>query len=158
VSRSSRQEGRGSPGSWSTNDSGNASISVLGLVAVVAIFTLGLGDLSVYLLARAKAQTAADAAALAAAAELLPGSGRGPAVEARRFAEANGATLLQCLCPPRADAASVRVSVPARFAILRAVGADRVIGRARAEVDLGGLTKRRTPSEHSSLSRGDRSP
>jgi secretion/DNA translocation related TadE-like protein len=127
-------------------DRGNVSISLLGLVAVVSILILGLGDLSVFLLARSKAQTAADAAALAAAAELLPGPGRGPAVEARRFAEANGATLLQCLCPPKDDAAVVRVSVPARFAILRAVGAYRVIGRARAEVDLVGLSRRRGPA------------
>jgi secretion/DNA translocation related TadE-like protein len=125
---------------------GNASISLLGLVAVVTVLILGLGDLAVFLLARSKAQTAADAAALAAAAELLPGPGvggrGGSTLEARRFAEANGATLLECICRDPADAAMVRVSVPARFAVLRAVGADRVIGRAKAEVDLNGLTRR----------------
>jgi DNA topoisomerase I len=125
------------------NDRGSAAVSVVGLAALVMVLMLALGDLTAFLLARAKAQTAADAAALAAAAELIPGRGPGPQAAAEKFAAANGASLLSCSCLPRSEAAVVYVAVPARFAILRAIGARRVLGRARAEVDLPGRSEER---------------
>lgn len=122
------------------NDRGNVSIAMLALAAVVAMLILGLGDLTIFLLARAKAQTAADAAALAAAAEQVPGIGRDPTQQARRLAKANGADLTGCACRPEARSATVEVQIPVRFAVIRALGVRRVVGRARAEVDLKGLS------------------
>ena len=72
---------------------------------------------------KARAQLAADAAALAAVAEAGPyGSGL-PSFQARIFAEANGARLLECRCEPSATAAQVEVAV------------GDVIARARAVMD-----------------------
>lgn len=123
-----------------SNDRGNVSIAMLGLSAVVAMLILGLGDLAVFLVARAKAQTAADAAALAAAADQVPGLGKDPRGQASRLATANGAALTQCNCRPNARSVTVEVEIPVRFAVIRALGVRRVVGRARAEVDLSDLS------------------
>lgn len=122
------------------NDRGNVSIAMLALAAVVAMLILGLGDLAVFLLARAKAQTAADAAALAAASEQVPGLGQDPIGQARRLAKANGADLTGCACRRAANGATVQVEIPVRFAVIGALGVQTVIGRARAEVDIKGLS------------------
>jgi len=96
------------------------AISVLG-VAVVAVTLVGalVGfEVSRLVLARVQAQTAADAAALAAAPVTFApfGAGGTPAEEAERFAMVNGATLESCLCPPdpvwRARTVVVEVVVP----------------------------------------------
>lgn len=115
-------------------DRGNVTPAVVGLSAIVLVLLLGLGDLGIFLLARSKAQTAADAAALAAVAELIPGSRGEPHIEAARFAQANGARLLGCDCREGGRAAMVRVGVQVRFGIVR--GVKEVTARARAEVDL----------------------
>lgn len=76
--------------------------------------------------ARTRAQTAADAAALASVAESSPG-GRGlHLVQARRFAEMNGAELLRCLCYRGASAVQVQVQV----------AGERATARAEFEADL----------------------
>ncbi|MGH2756487.1 MAG: hypothetical protein ACRDI3_01720 [Actinomycetota bacterium] len=69
----------------------------------------------------ARAQAAADAAALAAIAESLPGGGGQPRVEAVRYAAANGGRVIECLCNPGATAAQVRVAVGNMQATARAV-------------------------------------
>ena len=122
---------------------GSVSIAVVGLTAVVAVLLLGLADLTGFLLARAKAQTAADAAALAAAGELVPGARGQPSREARRFAQANGGEMIACDCRPGTREAIVRVSVPVHFQVLRVLGIDAVQSRARAEVDLTNLGRMR---------------
>lgn len=122
---------------------GSASIAVVGLTAVVAVLLLGLADLTGFLLARAKAQTAADAAALAAAGELVPGARGEPSREARRFAQANGGEVIGCECTRGSREAIVRVSVPVRFQLLKVLGVESVQGRARADVDLSNLGKKR---------------
>ena len=92
----------------------------LTLALLLAVFTVDLASAST---ARAKAQLAADAAALAAVAESGPyGTGEHEAVAAR-FADANGARLLECLCEPGATAVQVRVAV------------DDVVADARATFD-----------------------
>lgn len=106
----------------------------LGLMGLLLVLLLGLGDLGLFLLARAKAQTGADAAALAAAAELIPGSGGDPRAEGARFAAANGGRLLDYDADSPNRSVQVRVGVRARFTILR--GIPEVTARARAEVDL----------------------
>lgn len=60
---------------------------------------------------KARAQLAADAAALAAVAESAPYGGNEPQQEAARVARANGARLVSCLCRAGGTAAQVRVAV-----------------------------------------------
>lgn len=72
---------------------------------------------------RGRAQTAADAAALAAVAESAPGAEGAHIDQARRFAEANGASLIGCVCG--LGKTSARVTV-----VLEGVEAS-----ARAEID-----------------------
>ena len=57
---------------------GSAAIAPLVAVAIVMVMLAGQGDLTSFFIARTRAQTAADAAALAAAAELIPGIGTDP--------------------------------------------------------------------------------
>lgn len=69
---------------------------------------------------RARAQTAADAAALAAVAESALGGGGDPREQALRFARLNGAVLEDCLCVPGATAAQVKVRIGSASASARA--------------------------------------
>lgn len=115
-------------------EDGNAAIALVGGMAVVMVMLIGLSDLATFFLARTRAQTAADAAALAAAAELLPGVGTAPAEQARRFAGANGARLLTCDCRPGAGAAEVTVSVPVSLSVGGLTGGSVVRARSRAEI------------------------
>lgn len=115
---------------------GNASVGILGLAGLVMILCLALADLAVFLLGRAQAQTAADAAALAAAAELVPGLGRDPEAQAELFAELNDGLLVECDCRRGAGEATVRVAVPIRLGILRLSGLRNATASARAEVQL----------------------
>lgn len=118
-------------------DRGNASLAVLGMSLLIGIFILGLGDTAVLLLARSRAQVAADAAALAAASELIPGSSGDPSYQASRFATANGGTLVFCRCAKGSREAVVQVRVPARFLLIDSLGAGDVGALARADVSLG---------------------
>lgn len=119
------------------SDQGNVSLGVLSLAMMVMVLSLALADLGLYLLGRSKAQTAADAAALAAAAELVPGLGRrDPEGLARQFAGLNGGNLEQCVCGPGSREATVTVSVPVRFALLRLTGVRNAKAVAKADVQL----------------------
>ncbi len=97
---------------------------MLALAAAVVILGLLVADLSIYLGARARAQIAADAAALAAApVTFRPFGAAGSAVEeARRFATGNGGTLLECRCAPdpswRTRTVTVLVSMSADLVLL----------------------------------------
>jgi secretion/DNA translocation related TadE-like protein len=79
---------------------GAASLVALGMVGVIFLLTMIVGDVGVYLRGRATAATAADAAALAAAPVTFAefGAGGSPTEEAARFAAANGAILVTCEC------------------------------------------------------------
>lgn len=102
---------------------------MLALAAVVVVLGLLVADVSIYLGARARAQVAADAAALAAApVTFRPFGAAGSAVdEARRFAAYNGAVLLECRCSPdqswQSRTVTVLVSVPAELVLLGATEA-----------------------------------
>lgn len=90
------------------------------VVLVFGNFLAGLGRVN---LERTRAQTAADAAALAAIAESsFAGSGAHESA-AVRFAELNGAELVSCDCPSGAIAVQVEVA------------RDGVTARARAALD-----------------------
>lgn len=118
------------------SEEGSASLGVVGLAGVVMIMCLALADLAIFLLARAQAQTAADAAALAAAAELVPGLGRDPESSAELFARLNDAELVECRCRGGSREATVRVSVPVSLGLLRLSGLRNATASARAEVQL----------------------
>ena len=81
----------------------------------------GLGMVGTAAALDARAQTAADAAALAAVAESAPGGQGDPERQAELFARANGARLIECICVPGASAMQVRVAIDDVAAIARAV-------------------------------------
>jgi secretion/DNA translocation related TadE-like protein len=96
-----------------SGEAGSAGVLLCGVVAVAAMLTLGLGRLASAGLAVTRAQTAADAAALAAAGELAAGRS---GAEAERIASltaaANGARLLRCDCGGPAVVVAVTVTLP----------------------------------------------
>ena len=114
------------------------SISVVAVAVMVAMVTLALGcaDVARTLTAASMAQTAADAAALAAAQELALPSGRTPAEMASDYAALNGATLEECRCEAGTDEAVVTVELPVGPMLL--VPGDRTVSaQARAVVASG---------------------
>jgi secretion/DNA translocation related TadE-like protein len=116
---------------------GSVTIVVAGLLAVVLAFSLGAADLARVLAASARAQTAADAAALAAVQELAIGSDRDASEPAAEYAGRNGAALVRCSCPPGGTEATVDVAVPVGELLL--FSDDRFVqASARAVLDLPG--------------------
>jgi secretion/DNA translocation related TadE-like protein len=112
---------------------GSVTILVAAVLLLTGVLALASVDLLRALEAKARAQTAADAAALAAAQEMVVSSSGDPAGLAAEYAERNGATLLACDCSPGGSEAVVRVEVPARLVF---VGPDRtIIGKARAVIE-----------------------
>ena len=111
---------------------------MLGVAVFVVLLGAFLGDVAVYLRARATATVAADAAALAAAPLTFAdfGSVSGPRVEAARFAAENGSVLVSCDCAvdPTWRPRTVRVVVSAR-ANLMLFGSRGVTAASRAEFD-----------------------
>lgn len=95
-----------------------AGAIAISLALMLATFSAQIADASSL---KARAQLAADAAALAAVAESGPYGHGEHRREAARFAHANGATLLECLCEPGATAVQVRVVVDDVVADARAV-------------------------------------
>lgn len=90
------------------------------LTLLLASFGAEIGATSA---TKGRAQLAADAAALAAVAESAPYGNGEPERRAETTAEANGARLLECLCPVGGTAAQVRVAI------------DEVVAEARATID-----------------------
>ena len=111
------------------------SIVAAALLSVALVLAMGAADLARVLTSAARAQTAADAAALAAAQELAAPSSRdlSPADIAAAYAARNDANLTACSCEAGGTEAvvTVRISVgPLLFA-----PDDRVVtARARAVV------------------------
>jgi D-alanyl-D-alanine carboxypeptidase/Putative Flp pilus-assembly TadE/G-like len=104
-----------------------------------AVFTVDVGRVTWQ---RARAQTAADAAVLAAAAESGP-YGRGdPKLQARRFAAANGARVVECLCDRGATAMQVKVTLGPISAQARAVLDPSLLRPASVAFDGRGLQPR----------------
>ena len=105
---------------------GTATLPMLALAFVVLLVGILVADVSVYLGARARAQTAADAAALAAAPVTFRsfGSSGSAAQEAREFAARNGGELVECRCGHdatwRRREVTVLVAVPVELSILGA--------------------------------------
>lgn len=122
--------------SFRTRERGSASIALLGGVAMVMVLLLGLTDLAALFMARARAQTAADFASLAAAAELIPAIGIDPHQKAGEYASANGATLTSCECEMGTTSAVVTVSVPVSMVLPGLSGTTEVTATARADINL----------------------
>ena len=118
------------------SDRGGAAVLLVGVAGVVLLLAAVLGAVGVYLRVRVETVAAADAAALAAApVTFLPFGAEGtPTDEAARFAAANGARLVSCVCPldsswePRT--VTVRVTKEARLWLL---GSLTVTAVSRAE-------------------------
>jgi secretion/DNA translocation related TadE-like protein len=101
-------------------DRGNVSVLMIGGVALAAVLSLGVARVGGAVVLAARADTAADAAALAGADALA--LGRSPAVAvtaARAAASDNGARLVSCTC--RDGAAEVVVALGRAHAHARAV-------------------------------------
>jgi hypothetical protein len=80
-------------------EDGGVTLVTAAFVVLALAFTSGLARVGVAAVHRARADTAADAAALAAAGVLAAGGGADQArVEAGRLARANGAVLERCAC------------------------------------------------------------
>jgi D-alanyl-D-alanine carboxypeptidase/Putative Flp pilus-assembly TadE/G-like len=101
---------------------------------------------------KSRAQTAADAAALAAIAESGPYGGGLPEQQARSFAEANGGRLVDCLCEPGATAMQVKVVVGRIAAQARAVLDPSLLALASSAVDARGLDPRLAQAVHRLIS------
>jgi DNA topoisomerase-1 len=115
---------------------GSVSIIVVALMAVALVLAMGAADLARVLTGAARAQTAADSAALAAAQELAVGSsGSAPGDLAAEYAGRNGAVLTACSCDAGSTEAVVTVTVQVGALLL--APDDRVVtARARAVVDV----------------------
>ena len=113
-----------------TRERGAASVLVVAIVVLGVALTMGAARLGGALIGRARAETAADAAALAAADALALGEEPSEAEsDARVTATRNDARLVSCACAGTHAEVVVEVDVPG-LGVLGAVAR----GRARAEV------------------------
>src|SRR5438552_2031924 len=126
-------ESRGTGG----DEKGSVTILTTAVLFLAGVLVLVSLDLMRTLAAGARAQTAADAAALAAAQEIAVPTGTwSPQDAAAYYAERNGATLRSCTCEPRSSEAVVEVEAPLDLVFL---GPDRTVtGRARAVIGIAG--------------------
>jgi secretion/DNA translocation related TadE-like protein len=109
---------------------GAVTVLMLAVLVIGLVLTTGAARLGGALVGRARAESAADAAALAAADRLALGDGAGAArAAAAHTATSNDARLVSCNCSGTTAEVVVEVDVPAWGAL---VGPAR--GRAQAEV------------------------
>ena len=107
---------------------GATTFALLAVCAVGIVLTIGAARVGAALLARARAQTAADAAALAAADALALGrSGADAHADAAATAADNGARLAACDCDGPRVTVTVEIDAPVLGRVARV--------RASAEVD-----------------------
>ena len=118
-----------------TREAGSVSVVVAAVVGMTLVVTMGAADVGRALIARSRAEAAADFAALAAAQELAFPSGIDPASFAADYADRNGARLVSCSCAEGETEAVVEVAVPVRGFLLPLAARD-VVAVARAVVDL----------------------
>ena len=101
------------------SERGAGSVLVVAVTALIIFVGLAALGAAQVVTARARATTAADAAALAAAPATFPplAGGTSPIMEARRVAESNGARLISCLCFRVATFEPRRVEVTVVFPV-----------------------------------------
>jgi secretion/DNA translocation related TadE-like protein len=119
------------------DERGAVTIVAITASLILCVGALAAADLGSMLFARARAQSAADAAALAAVVAEAPILGRNenPDAAARAEAESNGAELTSCDCPDGGTAAAVSVEVAPKLGFLSGWFGRRVRAEARAELD-----------------------
>jgi len=118
-----------------SSERGSISLVVAAGVAMSLIVAMGSADVARALVARSRAEAAADLAALAAAQELALPSGEDPASFAAAYAAANDARLVSCSCAPGSREAVVTVAVGVGGFLLPLADRD-VVATARAVVDV----------------------
>jgi len=114
---------------------GSVSIVVAAIVLLALVLSVGVSDVARVMVARSRARTAADAAALAVAQELALPTGVDPAAVAADYAARNDAVVTLCSCATGTLDATVTVSIVVDGFLL-VTGARTVTARARAVVDL----------------------
>ena len=135
-SRGDAEEARASPNARQEAERGSITVLSAAVVAALVVLAMGASDVARVLHAASRAQTAADAAALAAAQALaIDEPGPEPAELAGEYAVLNGAALETCACDPGTFEATVTVRLPVGDLFL--VAGDRTVrAEARAQVDL----------------------
>jgi secretion/DNA translocation related TadE-like protein len=109
---------------------GAVTVLMLAVLVIGLVLTMGAARLGGALVGRARAESAADAAALAAADRLALGDGAGAArAAAADTATSNDARLVSCDCSGTTAEVVVEVDVPGWGAL-----AGPARGRAKAEV------------------------
>jgi hypothetical protein len=118
---------------WQDLEAGGVTLVLPMLLWVATLVAIVAVDIAAYLVAASRAQSLADAAALAAVSADAPGyHGRGPIAEADRVVQAGGGWLEVCTCTPGTPRASVSVSVPVPGLVIPTLGASRVSADAQA--------------------------
>lgn len=120
------------------DDDGFGSVFLLAQLGLAALLCVAFADAANVLVARARAQTAADAAALAAAVAQWRDGDELPGEAARAIATANGAELDACRCERHAPTATVTVGRGTSIRLL-GVAPRRVTASATASVDVARL-------------------
>jgi Flp pilus assembly protein TadG len=115
-------------------EGGSVSIVVAAVILLSLVLSMGIADVAEVLIARSQARTAADAAALAVAQELVLPTGADPADVAREYATLNGAAVTSCDCVAGSLEAIVAVAMKVDGFLL-VLGSRSVVARARAVVD-----------------------
>ena len=115
------------------HEDGSVTVMAAALLFLAGIMSVLTLDITQALQARARAQTAADAAALAAMQELVLPSGRSAEEVAAEYARRNGATLLMCRCHLGATEAVARVEVPVATVFLGGGRTAQAVARAVVE-------------------------
>jgi secretion/DNA translocation related TadE-like protein len=118
-----------------SGERGSVAVMTVAAVALAGVLLVGVARVGAAAVLRARADTAADAAALAAADALALGKGPDAAErDAAATARSNGARLVVCACDGTAADVLVIVDAPHALHFTSAI-----TGRARAEVDFGAV-------------------
>jgi len=108
---------------------GATTIVMIAVLVLGMALTLGAARVGAALVGRARAQTAADAAALAAADTIaLGGDAERAHADAASIADANGARLESCACAPPRLTVTVAVDVPVVGRVARVSASAEVRG------------------------------
>jgi cell wall-associated NlpC family hydrolase len=124
-------------------EEGNATVTAVGCIVLIAVFALFTADVGIYLSARGRAKDAADASALAAVQESFPlfATGTGPRAAAERYARSNGASLDDIEVSRGGERVEVEVYTEPGSLLLDKLGAwpRKVSARSAAEIDMEAL-------------------
>ena len=134
--RGDAEDARASLIAWHEAERGSVTVLSAAVVAALVVLAMGASDVARVLHAASRAQTAADAAALAAAqAFAIDEPGLEPTELAAEYSVRNGAALETCACDRGTFEATVTVRLPVGDLFL--VAGDRTVRAvARAQVDL----------------------